>query len=77
MGDGPESPGRRRVLIGLAGLAAACGDDDPFRDASQELVDRCRPEPSVVSFSPGGHTRAYWNDHTLAAFRFLAEHVEP
>ncbi|MBV9951611.1 MAG: esterase, partial [Acidimicrobiia bacterium] len=61
----------------LAGseLGVWCGDDDPFRHATQELVDRCRPEPAVVSFSPGGHTRNYWNDHTLAALRFLAAHL--
>jgi S-formylglutathione hydrolase FrmB len=56
-------------------LGVWCGDDDPFHDATEALADRCRPKPAVVSFSPGGHTRAYWNDHTLAAFRFLARHL--
>jgi S-formylglutathione hydrolase FrmB len=53
-------------------LGVWCGDDDPFRDATGALVRACRPGPAVASFSDGGHTRAYWNDHTLAALRFLA-----
>jgi len=29
----------------------------------------------VTTFAPGAHTRLFWNDHTLAAFRWLAGHL--
>lgn len=46
-------------------LGLWCGDDDPFRDGADALTaaSPVPPDPDVAG--PGGHTRVYWNDHTL------------
>jgi len=56
-------------------LGIWCGTRDMFYDAVRDLVDLLPTRPAVQSFSPGGHTRAYWNDHTLDAFEFLAAQI--
>jgi hypothetical protein len=53
-----------------------CGEDDGFASASQDLIDRLPVPAEVASFAPGGHTRAFWNDHTLEALGWLAGHLE-
>jgi len=62
---------------GLDALAALplglwCGAEDPFVDAVRELVAALPVEPEVLTFAEGGHTRLFWNDHTLDAFSWLA-----
>ncbi len=53
-----------------------CGADDPFADGAAALAAAApaAPDPSVLT-EPGGHTRAYWNDHTLAMLAWLAPQV--
>lgn len=52
-------------------LGIWCGTDDPLYPSVRALADSLRPAPAIASFSPGGHTRVYWNDQTAAAFAFL------
>ena len=56
-------------------LGVWCGNDDPFVDAVQDFVDDLPAEPEVIVFEAGAHTRAFWNDHTLDAFTWLASHL--
>ncbi|MGB3762492.1 MAG: hypothetical protein WA966_04655, partial [Ornithinimicrobium sp.] len=53
-----------------------CGQDDPFRDGADALAALAprAPDPDVAG--PGGHTRSYWNDHTLAMFEFLGRSLD-
>lgn len=53
-------------------LGLWCGNDDPFADAIRKLVTALPVEPEVLTFAAGGHTRLFWNDHTLDAFTWLA-----
>ncbi len=48
-----------------------CGDRDPFHDGARALV-AAAPEPETFVEGPGGHTRVYWNDHTLDMLGWLA-----
>jgi S-formylglutathione hydrolase FrmB len=52
-----------------------CGTDDGFYDAVRELAETLPEEPEIASFSEGGHTRVYWNEHTVEALTFLASHL--
>jgi len=52
-----------------------CGTEDPFLPPTRELVDLLPDEPEIASFTPGRHTRAYWNDQTLEALGLLATHL--
>ena len=63
-----------RELAGLP-LGFWCGTSDPFRDAVRAFVAGLPEAPDVTTFAPGAHTRLFWNDHTLAAFRWLAGHL--
>ncbi len=56
-------------------LGVWCGTDDGFFPAVQALVAALPRKPEQVSFGPGGHSRVYWNDHTVEAFAFLAGHL--
>ena len=62
---------RRKALAGVP-LGFWCGTSDPFYDAVRSLVTRLPDRPEVVTFAEGAHTRVFWNDHTLDAFRWLA-----
>jgi len=52
-----------------------CGTEDSFVEPTRELVDLLPQEPEVASFTPGRHTRRYWNARTEDAFGFLASHL--
>jgi predicted peptidase len=52
------------------------GTDDSFYKPVQELVAILPEEPEISSSGPGGHTRIYWNDQTIEAFRFLGSHLD-
>lgn len=73
LGDGDP------VLDEVGGLTVPigvwCGEDDGFVGASRELADRLPTPPEVATFAPGAHTRAFWNDHTPAAFSWLGAHL--
>jgi poly(3-hydroxybutyrate) depolymerase len=57
-------------------LGLWCGTSDPFYDAIRELVGDLRVAPEVLTYAPGAHTRVFWNDHTLAAFGWLAARLD-
>lgn len=68
------------VLDDLGGLTPArlalwCGTEDPFVEGSRRLVAALPARPGLVTFAPGGHTRAFWNAHTLDAFDWLARRL--
>ena len=52
-------------------LAFWCGTDDGFYDDVTSVVDRLAEEPEIVVYEDGGHTRVFWNDHTMEAFAWL------
>ncbi len=52
-----------------------CGEDDAFVAGTRAVADALPTRPEVGVFEPGGHTRVFWNDHTLAAFDWLASHL--
>jgi len=52
-----------------------CGAGDGYYDAVLELEQALPAPPAVTSFGPGDHSRFYWNDHTPAAFAFLADQL--
>lgn len=56
-------------------LGVWCGTEDPLVDAVRALVDSLPAEPEVATFAEGGHTRHFWNAHTLDAFAWLAEQL--
>lgn len=52
-----------------------CGEQDPFRDGADELVERAPVEPDPDVAGDGGHTRQYWNDHTLDMLAHLTSYL--
>ena len=49
-----------------------CGDNDPFHDGAVALAGAAPVAPDPWVQGEGGHTRVYWNEHTLDMFAFLA-----
>lgn len=49
-----------------------CGTDDPLIGGVRQLAAALPTRPEVLTYAPGGHTRALWNAHTLNAFSWLA-----
>ena len=62
-------------LSALSGVPLAfwCGTEDGFYDDVRSVVDRLPDPPEITVYERGGHTRAFWNDHTLEAFAWLGE----
>ena len=56
-------------------LGIWCGEDDSFIEPVRQLVDALPVAPEQLTYGAGGHTREYWNDHTLDAFAWLAGHL--
>ncbi len=56
-------------------LAIWCGREDALYASVRALVDSLVRRPEIVSYADGGHTRVFWNDHTLEAFEFLGRHL--
>jgi len=52
-----------------------CGGWDPFRTGAVALADAAPVAPDPWIAGDGGHTRAYWNDHTLEMFDWLAREL--
>ncbi|MEV7429405.1 alpha/beta hydrolase-fold protein [Nocardioides sp. NPDC092400] len=68
------------VLADLGPLAGVpwglrCGAWDAFRGGSEALAAAAPTAPDPWVAGDGGHTRAYWNGHTLAAFAHLARRL--
>lgn len=64
-------------LSALEGVSTGvwCGTDDAFYDDVVAVADRLPTPPEVASYAAGGHTRVFWNDHTVDAFRWLSSHL--
>jgi hypothetical protein len=56
-------------------LGIWCGEDDSFIEPVRQLVDALPVAPEQLTYGAGGHTREYWNNHTLDAFAWLAGHL--
>ncbi len=52
-----------------------CGNRDPFHDGALALADDAPTAPDPWVQGDGGHTRVYWNDHTVEMMQFLADHL--
>jgi pimeloyl-ACP methyl ester carboxylesterase len=48
-----------------------CGTADPLYPSVQKLVAVVPGGPAIASFSPGAHTRGFWNRVTPDAFAFV------
>ena len=57
-------------------LAFWCGTDDGFYDDVRSVVDGLAEEPEITVYEDGGHTRVFWNDHTLDAFAWLGDMLD-
>jgi poly(3-hydroxybutyrate) depolymerase len=53
-------------------LGVWCGTNDPFYDDVRTVVDRLPTRPEITTYADGGHTRVFWNAHTIDALRWLA-----
>ena len=53
-------------------LGVWCGTSDMFYAATTGFVRELPQAPAVAKYSPGAHTRQYWNSQILSAFGFLA-----
>ena len=51
------------------------GTSDDFYGPVTKFAKALPTPPVIASYSEGGHTLVYWNDHTLDAFAFLSRHV--
>jgi predicted esterase len=49
-----------------------CAESDPFHDGAIALAETAPTPPDPWVQGPGGHTRIYWNDHTIEMMKFLA-----
>ena len=68
------------MLLDLGALAELpwglwCGEWDPFRNGALALADAAPVAPDPWVGGDGGHTRAYWNNHTLEMFDRLAREL--
>jgi hypothetical protein len=52
-----------------------CGESDPFHDGAIALSEKAPTPPDPWVQGEGGHTRVYWNDHTVDMMRSLAAHL--
>jgi S-formylglutathione hydrolase FrmB len=48
-----------------------CGESDPFHDGAVALSREAPSAPDPWVQGDGGHTRVYWNAHTLEMLQFL------
>lgn len=73
---GPGDP----VLDDLGALADLpwglwCGDWDPFHDVAVALAGAAPVAPDPHVGGDGGHTRVYWNGHTLEMLDWIARQL--
>jgi Putative esterase len=50
-------------------------DHDPWHDGAIALAEQAPTPPDPWVQGEGGHTRIYWNDHTIEMMQFLAGHL--
>jgi hypothetical protein len=58
-------------------MAFWCGTDDAFYDDVRAVADRLPSAPEIGVYEDGGHTRVFWNDHTMDAFAWLGDRLSP
>ena len=56
-------------------LGLWCGTDDALYPAVRAFEAELVEPPEIATYTAGGHTRYFWNDHTLDAFEFLASRL--
>ena len=56
-------------------LGLWCGTDDALYPAVRAFEAELVEPPEIATYTEGGHTRYFWNDHTLEAFEFLASRL--
>lgn len=57
--------------LGTLPIGVWCGTDDGFHDAVREVAGRLPAPPVIETYAEGGHTRIFWNDHTVDALGWL------
>jgi pimeloyl-ACP methyl ester carboxylesterase len=58
-------------------LGVWCGIHDIFYEPVRSLVRRLPAPPEVTTWEDAGHTRVFWNRHTIPALTWLAGHLTP
>jgi S-formylglutathione hydrolase FrmB len=56
-------------------VAVWCGTEDPLYGNVRGLVAALPTDPVITSYSAGGHTYEYWNEHTIDALTFLSSRL--
>jgi S-formylglutathione hydrolase FrmB len=56
-------------------LGVWCGTDDALYGNVRGFVAALPTDPVITSYSSGGHTYVYWNEHTVEALTFLASRL--
>jgi enterochelin esterase-like enzyme len=56
-------------------LGVWCGTEDALYRNVRGLVASLPTEPVIESYSSGGHTYEYWNEHTVDALTFLSSRL--
>jgi hypothetical protein len=62
-------------VLGTMPWGLWCGSGDPFHDGAVALAAAAPVAPDPWVTGDGGHTRVYWNSHTVAMFRYLADQL--
>ena len=60
-----------------ARTAVWCGTGDALHDDVVAMASHIPGGPAIESYSPGAHTRGYWNRVTPEAFRYIADSLTP
>jgi len=56
-------------------LGIWCGTEDALYGNVRVFVATLPTEPVIASYSSGGHTYEYWNEHTVDALTFLSSRL--
>lgn len=56
-------------------LGIWCGTEDALYGNVRGFVATLPAEPVMASYSSGGHTYEYWNEHTVDALTFLSSRL--
>ena len=56
-------------------LGIWCGTEDALYGNVRGFVATLPTEPVIASYSSGGHTYEYWNEHTVDALTFLSSRL--
>lgn len=56
-------------------LGVWCGTRDIFYEPVRTLVRRLPQPPEITTWADAGHTRVFWNRHTVTALAWLSGHL--